>query len=79
MQTRRKGVAMKVGVIGAGKVGSACAFALVMRGVAREVVLVDRTRARAKAVATALATAPLCRSAPTSAMVTTRTWRVPAW
>src|SRR6266478_5468374 len=43
---------MKVGVIGAGRVGSACAFALVMRGVAREVVLVDRTRARAKAVAT---------------------------
>src|SRR6266446_1664024 len=43
---------MKVGVIGAGRVGSACALALVMRGVAREVVLVDRTRARAKAVAT---------------------------
>jgi L-lactate dehydrogenase len=43
---------MKVGVIGAGRVGSACAFALVIRGVAREVVLVDRTRARAKAVAT---------------------------
>ena len=43
---------MKVGVIGAGRVGSACAFALAMRGVAREVVLVDRTRARAKAVAT---------------------------
>ena len=42
---------MKVGVIGAGRVGSACAFALVLRGVAREVVLVDRTRARAKAVA----------------------------
>src|SRR5882762_6770265 len=43
---------MRVGVIGAGRVGSACAFALVMRGVAREVVLVDRTRARAKSVAT---------------------------
>jgi L-lactate dehydrogenase len=43
---------MKIGVIGAGRVGSACALALVMRGVAREVVLVDRTRARAKAVAT---------------------------
>src|SRR5438270_5092004 len=43
---------MKVGVIGAGRVGSACALALMMRGVAREVVLVDRTRARAKAVAT---------------------------
>src|SRR5438128_6048283 len=43
---------MKVGIIGEGRVGSACALALVMRGVAREVVLVDRTRARAKAVAT---------------------------
>ena len=43
---------MKVGVIGAGAVGSACVFALVMRGCAREIVLVDRTRARAKAVAT---------------------------
>ena len=43
---------MKVGVVGAGKVGSACAFALTVRGVAREVVLVDRTRARARAVAT---------------------------
>jgi L-lactate dehydrogenase len=47
-----KGVAMKIGIIGAGRVGSACAFALVIRGLAREVVLVDRTRARAKAVAT---------------------------
>jgi L-lactate dehydrogenase len=43
---------MKIAIIGAGRVGSACAFALVIRGVAREVVLVDRTRARAKAVAT---------------------------
>jgi L-lactate dehydrogenase len=43
---------MRVGIIGAGAVGSACALALVMRGAAREVVLVDRTRERAKAVAT---------------------------
>jgi L-lactate dehydrogenase len=43
---------MKVGVIGAGAVGSACVFALAMRGVAREIVVIDRTRARAKAVAT---------------------------
>ena len=35
---------MKVGIIGAGAVGSACALALVMRGAAREVVPVDRTR-----------------------------------
>ena len=43
---------MKVGIIGAGAVGSACALALVMRGCARHIVLVDRTRRRAKAVAT---------------------------
>lgn len=43
---------MKVGVVGAGAVGAACVFALIMRGVAREIILVDRTRARAKAVAT---------------------------
>jgi L-lactate dehydrogenase len=45
---------MKVGIIGAGKVGSACALALVMRGAAREIVLIDRTRERARAVATDL-------------------------
>jgi len=43
---------MKVGIIGAGAVGSACALALVMRGCAPNIVLVDRTRIRAKAVAT---------------------------
>jgi L-lactate dehydrogenase len=43
---------MKVGIIGAGAVGSACALALVLRGCARNTVLVDRTRSRAKAVAT---------------------------
>ena len=52
---------MKVGVIGLGRVGAACALSLVVRGSAREVVLVDRTRARAKAVATDLRYgAPLC-------------------
>jgi L-lactate dehydrogenase len=43
---------MKVGIIGTGAVGSACALALVMRGCAEEIVLVNRTRKRAKAVAT---------------------------
>jgi L-lactate dehydrogenase len=42
----------KVGVVGAGRVGQACAFALLMRGSAREIVLVDRVRERAMAVAT---------------------------
>jgi len=43
---------MKVGIVGVGNVGRACALALVGRGCAREIVLVDRTRARAEAVAT---------------------------
>ena len=42
---------MKVGIIGAGAVGAACAMAMFQRGSAREIVLIDRTRARAKAVA----------------------------
>jgi L-lactate dehydrogenase len=43
---------MKVGIVGTGAVGSACALAVVLGGVAREIVLIDRTRERAKAVAT---------------------------
>jgi L-lactate dehydrogenase len=42
---------MKVGVVGAGMVGSAAANALVISGSAREVVLVDRDDERAKAEA----------------------------
>jgi L-lactate dehydrogenase len=45
---------MKIGIVGAGKVGSACALAAVVRGSARNIVIVDRTRKRAKAVATDL-------------------------
>lgn len=42
---------MKVGVIGAGDVGATTAYALVMRGVCREIVLVDLDKKRAKAEA----------------------------
>src|SRR5574338_75036 len=42
---------MKVGIIGAGAVGSTAAFALVMRGVANEVVLVDQKAELARAQA----------------------------
>src|ERR1700692_2017959 len=52
---------MKVGVVGAGRVGAACMLSLVARGSAREVVLIDRTRTRARAVAADLRYgAPLC-------------------
>jgi L-lactate dehydrogenase len=41
----------KIGIVGAGMVGSAAAFAMVMRGVGREIVLLDVNRARAEAEA----------------------------
>jgi L-lactate dehydrogenase len=41
----------KVGVVGVGRVGQACAFAMVLRGSCRELVLVDRTPERALGVA----------------------------
>jgi L-lactate dehydrogenase len=43
---------MKVGIVGAGAVGSACFLSLVMRGSAREIVLVNRDRKRAQGVVT---------------------------
>lgn len=42
---------MKIGIVGCGMVGSTSAYALVMRGVGREIVLVDLQRARAEAEA----------------------------
>jgi L-lactate dehydrogenase len=45
---------MKIGVIGAGGVGSACLLSSVMRGIAREIVVVNRERKRGKAVVTDL-------------------------
>ena len=42
----------KVAVVGVGTVGQSCAFALMLRGSAREIVLVDRTAERAAGVAT---------------------------
>src|SRR5438309_4455637 len=43
---------MKVGIIGAGAVGAACAMTTLMRGCASELVLVNRDRDRAKGMAT---------------------------
>src|SRR6478735_11620965 len=42
---------MKTGIVGCGMVGSASAYALVMSGVGREIVLVDLKRERAEAEA----------------------------
>src|SRR5258707_498569 len=54
MTTSSHSVQMKIGVIGAGAVGSACLLSSVLRGVAREIVVVNRERKRAKAVVTDL-------------------------
>ncbi len=43
---------MKIGIIGTGNVGCACAMAAALRGSARQIVLVNRTRKTAEAVAT---------------------------
>ncbi|MFZ6029888.1 MAG: L-lactate dehydrogenase [Chloroflexota bacterium] len=40
---------MKVGIVGSGMVGATAAYAMVMRGTVREIVLVDLNRARAQA------------------------------
>lgn len=42
---------MKVGIIGAGQVGATAAYSMVMRGVGREIVLVDQNKKRAEAEA----------------------------
>jgi L-lactate dehydrogenase len=42
---------MKIGIVGCGMVGATSAYALVMSGVGREIVLVDLNRARARAEA----------------------------
>ena len=42
---------MKIGIVGTGNVGCACAMAAVCRGSAREIVLVNRTRKTAAGVA----------------------------
>lgn len=42
---------MKIGIIGSGLVGATAAYAMVMRGVGRQIVLVDQDRERAQAEA----------------------------
>lgn len=42
---------MKIGIVGSGYVGATAAYALIMRGVGREIVLIDKDEARAKAEA----------------------------
>ncbi|MEL6920735.1 MAG: L-lactate dehydrogenase [Pseudomonadota bacterium] len=58
---------MKIGIIGTGQVGAACAFACVMRGVGTQLVLVDHNPALAKAQAEDILHAtPFSESIPVS-------------
>ena len=50
---------MKIGIVGTGNVGCACAMAAVCRGSAREIVLINRTRKTAEAVSAVFLLAPL--------------------
>ena len=43
---------MKIGIVGIGAVGAATAMAIVLRGRVRQLILVNRNRARAKGLAT---------------------------
>ena len=45
---------MKIGIVGSGAVGATAAYALVMRGVGSEIVLVDKAEKRARAEAARL-------------------------
>jgi L-lactate dehydrogenase len=51
---------MKIAIVGSGFVGSATAFQLIMSGVAREVILVDKDTARAEAEAVDISHATPC-------------------
>jgi L-lactate dehydrogenase len=42
---------MKIGIVGCGLVGSTAAYAMVMRGIGREIVLVDKNESRSRAEA----------------------------
>lgn len=42
---------MKIGIVGSGMVGATAAYALVMRGIGREIILVDKNAKRARAEA----------------------------
>src|SRR5262249_38384259 len=46
-----QGAMMKIGIVGSGYVGATAGYALVMRGVGREIVLVDKNAARSIAEA----------------------------
>lgn len=63
---------MKIGIVGCGQVGSASAYACVMRGVGTEIVLVDRNTALAQAQAE-----DILHATPFAAPITVRSGGIP--
>src|ERR1700716_3820719 len=65
---------MKIGIIGAGAVGAACAMATIMRGCASELVIVNRGRDRAKGMATDMGYEAPLSSTTKVTMATIQIW-----
>ena len=53
---------MKIGIVGCGIVGSTAAYAMVMNGVGREIVMVDLNRKRADAEAAVRSLTGICNN-----------------
>jgi len=70
---------MKVGIVGAGAVGSACLHSLVLQGPAREIVVVNRNRARAKGLITDLQYGAVLRLPSNSVTATMQTCPAQRW
>jgi L-lactate dehydrogenase len=68
---------MKVGVVGAGFVGAASAYAMAIRGSASEVVILDVNQAKAEAEARDIAHATPFTHPVRVVQATTPTWREP--
>ena len=51
MATTRGKEPVKIGIVGSGLVGATAAYALIMRGLGREIVLIDKNTERAEAEA----------------------------
>ncbi len=71
---------MKVGIVGSGNVGAGAANAMVLRGVAREIVLVDINTKRAQAEAEDILHAvPFSPMPWSSGKGSTATWTAARW
>jgi malate/lactate dehydrogenase len=69
---------MKVGIIGVGAVGTACAKSVLLRGSCHEIILLDVNESRARGVTADLSHVELLCPPPCAfGPVATRTWLTP--